>query len=105
MANISDCIAFLERAGAGDIPREALLSEGVSRLAETGIGGDTEASILAGDVHSLARLLDAPMAVCCLIAPGEDDDEDDEDDEDDDDEDDDDEDEEDEEGLEEEEDD
>ncbi|HZT01995.1 MAG TPA: hypothetical protein VFA39_07015 [Steroidobacteraceae bacterium] len=71
----SDCILFLERLAAGAIPREARPAELERLLAEAGIGAQAGAAILAGDAHSLARLLGAPPIVCCLIAPGKKDDE------------------------------
>jgi len=71
----SDCILFLERLGAGGIPREARPAELERLLAEAGIGAQAGAAILAGDAHSLACLLGAPPIACCLIAPGKEDDE------------------------------
>ncbi|HEX5462488.1 MAG TPA: hypothetical protein VFX20_21155 [Steroidobacteraceae bacterium] len=71
MSDISDCVAFLERLGADAALARATPGELACLLADAGIGAAAAAAILSGDNGSLARLLEAPATVCCLIAPGE----------------------------------
>lgn len=75
MSDISDCVAFLEQLGADAALARTPSGELACLLADAGIGGAAAAAILSGDNGSLARMLEAPATVCCLIAPGKEEDE------------------------------
>ena len=79
VSDINDCVAFLEQLGADAALARTTPNELARLLADAGIGGAAAAAILSGDNGSLARLLEAPATVCCLIAPGEEEDEEEED--------------------------
>ena len=75
---MSEVISFLEQIGRDALlrnaPREAL----ASRLQDTTLDADIQATILAGDRDGLDALLGC-RELCCMVAPGKEDEDGDED--------------------------
>jgi len=72
---VSNVIDILERLGRNALLRHAAPSELERALADTPLEPALRAAILGGDQESLERLLGANSNVCCLVAPGREDEE------------------------------
>lgn len=72
---MSDLIAFLERVGADAQLRQAGQIELSQVVAASGLDARARDALLAGDVRTLAELLEARPVMRCAFAPKDDEEE------------------------------